>query len=168
MAAQWLCIRIPQLALEVFTRSGSEEQPLAVGDDARPASILFCNAPARRRGVCSGMPVAAARALAHDLNVCSRNLQAEADALHSLAAWAYQFSSQVSLYPPFALLLEVRRSLTLFGGYTALAAGGAQLNTVDYRAWCEAHPEQDPLQSCVAILPKEGDMAALPSTKGYC
>ena len=66
------------------------------------------------------MPVAAARALAHDLNVCSRNLQAEADALHSLAAWAYQFSSQVSLYPPFALLLEVRRSLTLFGGYTAL------------------------------------------------
>ncbi|UCE77593.1 MAG: DNA polymerase Y family protein [Gammaproteobacteria bacterium] len=120
MATQWLCIRIPQLALEVFSRSGSEEQPLAVCDDGRPASILFCNPPARRRGICSGMPVAAARALAHDLSVCSRDRQAEADALHGLAAWAYQFSSQVSLYPPFALLLEVRRSLSLFGGYTAL------------------------------------------------
>lgn len=66
------------------------------------------------------MPVAAARALAHELSVCCRDRKAEAGALHSLAAWAYQFSSQVSLYPPCALLLEVRSSLTLFGGYTAL------------------------------------------------
>ena len=77
------------------------------------------------------MPVAAARALAHDLRVCSRSLQAEADALHSLAAWAYQFSSQVSLYPPFALLLEVRRSLSLFGGYTALLERIPGLTLVD-------------------------------------
>jgi protein ImuB len=66
------------------------------------------------------LPVAAARALVHDLRVCSRDPKAEADALHSLAAWAYQFSSQVSLYPPCALLLEVRRSLALFGGHAAL------------------------------------------------
>lgn len=120
MAEQWLCIRIPQLPLEVFTRSGSDEQPLAVCDDGRPASVLFCNPPARRRGICVAMPVAAARALAHELRVCCRDRKVEAEALRSLAAWAYQFSSQVSLYPPFALLLELRRSLTLFGGYTAL------------------------------------------------
>ena len=66
------------------------------------------------------MPVAAARALLQDLIVYPRDYAAEHKALQHLAAWAYQFSSQVSLYPPFALLLEVRGSLTLFGGYAAL------------------------------------------------
>ncbi|MGD8851484.1 MAG: DNA polymerase Y family protein [Gammaproteobacteria bacterium] len=120
MAEQWLCIRIPQLALEVFSRSGSEQKPLAVCDEGRPARILLCNPPARRKGICPGIPVAAARALAQDLSVCARDYNAERTSLRSLAAWAYQFSSQVSLYPPSALLLELRHSLTLFGGCTAL------------------------------------------------
>lgn len=120
MAEQWLCIRIPQLPLEIFSRSGSNEQALAVSDGGRRASVLFCNAPAHSRGICAGMPVAAARALLQDLIVYPRDYAAEHKALQSLAAWAYQFSSEVSLYPPFALLLEVRGSLTLFGGYAAL------------------------------------------------
>jgi protein ImuB len=120
MTEQWLCIRIPQLALEVFSRTGSEPQALAVCDEGRPARILLCNAPARRKDVCPGMGVATARALAHDLNICVRNRDAERASLRSLAAWAYQFSSQVSLYPPVAVLLEVRRSLRLFGNYTTL------------------------------------------------
>jgi len=66
------------------------------------------------------MPVAAARALVQNLIVYPRDRKAEQDALHKLAAWAYQFSSQVSLYPPCALLLEIQGSLTLFGGYAAL------------------------------------------------
>ncbi len=66
------------------------------------------------------MPVAAARALAHNLIVRRRDHSAEQDSLNSLAVWAYQFSSQVSLYPPCALVLEIGNSLTLFGGYTAL------------------------------------------------
>lgn len=66
------------------------------------------------------MPVAAARALVQQLIVHPRDRRAEHKALHSLAAWAYQFSSQVSLYPPCVVLLEVQGSLALFGGYAAL------------------------------------------------
>ena len=84
--------------------------------------MLFCNAAARERGIQPGLTVAAARALAHDLVVRPRNSRAEQQALQGLAAWAYQFSSQLSLYPPGELLLEVQGSLSLFGGRDALFA----------------------------------------------
>jgi protein ImuB len=118
--AHWLCIRVPQLPLEIFSRSVDEEQPLAVSDGDRYASVLLCNPAARSGGICAGMPVAAARALVHDLIVRPRDHEAEYNALHSLAAWAYQYSSQISLHPPYALLLELQGSLTLFGGRAAL------------------------------------------------
>jgi protein ImuB len=120
MTERWLCIRIPKLPLEVFTRSGNDEQMLAVCDGTRRRSVLFCTVPAHRQGVCTAMPVAAARALVYDLIVRRRDRRAEYKALHSLAAWAYQFSSQVSLYPPYAVLMEVQGSLKLFGGYSSL------------------------------------------------
>jgi protein ImuB len=116
----WLCIRVPQLPLEIFSRGGSKQQPLAVSDGGRRAKVLLCNEAAQGAGICSGMPAAAARALAHHLIIHTRDHKAEQTALHSLAAWAYQFSSQVSLHPPYALLLEVRGSQTLFGGRAAL------------------------------------------------
>ncbi len=93
---------------------------LAVCDGTSRRSVLFCTVPAGRQGVCSAMPVAAARALVHDLIVHPRDLRAENRALHALAAWAYQFSSQVSVYPPCTVLLEVQGSLKLFGGYSVL------------------------------------------------
>jgi protein ImuB len=116
----WLCIHAPQLPLEIFARSGNKEQPLAVSDEGRRASVLLCNQVAQGYGICPGMPVAAARALAHDLIILPRDHKAEQAVLYSLAAWSYQFSSQVSLYPPCALLLEVQGSLVLFGGRIAL------------------------------------------------
>src|SRR5687767_2762260 len=42
------------------------------------------------------------------------------DALAPLAAWACQFTPRVSLEPPQELLLEVRGSLRLFGGFEIL------------------------------------------------
>jgi len=118
--AHWLCIRVPQLPLDVFSRGGSEQQPLAVSHNGRRPGVLLCNAIARARGVQPGISVAAARALAHDLIVRPRDPGAEQAALHALAAWSYQFSAQVSLYPPNALVLEVQGSFTLFGGWPAL------------------------------------------------
>ena len=50
----------------------------------------------------------------------ARDPQAEKRLLHSLAAWAYRFSSHVSLSAPDALLIEVGASLRLFGGWPAL------------------------------------------------
>ena len=116
----WLCIRVPQLPLEIFSRSGDKQQPLAVSEEGRRIRVLLCNEVAHGRGIRPGMPVAAARALAHELIIRPRDHKAEQTALQRLAAWAYQFSSQVSLYPPCAILLEVQGSLTLFGGRVAL------------------------------------------------
>ena len=66
------------------------------------------------------MPVTAARALVHGLVVHAIDRKAGQEALCSLADWAFQFSSRVSLYPPYALLLEVQGSFTLFGGQATL------------------------------------------------
>jgi protein ImuB len=53
------------------------------------------------------------------------------DALAPIAAWACQFTPRVSLEPPQALLLEVRGSLRLYGGFESfrrqLAAGLSEL-----------------------------------------
>jgi protein ImuB len=116
----WLCIHVPQLPLDIFSRTGNEQQPLAVSDDGRRTCVLFCNARAQQYGVSPGMPVTAARALVHGLVVHAIDRKAGQEALRSLADWAFQFSSRVSLYPPYALLLEVRGSFTLFGGQAAL------------------------------------------------
>jgi len=82
--------------------------------------VLFCNTRAQQRGVSPGIPVAAARALVHELVVHAVDRKAGQEALLSLADWAFQFSSQISLYPPYALLLEVQGSFALFGGQAAL------------------------------------------------
>lgn len=82
--------------------------------------MLLCNPAARARGVYPGISVAAARALAHDLSVQPRDIKAEQAALCALASWSYQFSAQVSLWPPCELLLEVQGSFALFGGWAAL------------------------------------------------
>jgi protein ImuB len=111
---------MPQLPLDVFSRSGSEQQPLAVSHNGRRASVLLCNPAASTRGVRPGISVAAARALAHDLIVQPRDFKAEQAALRALASWSYQYSAQVSLYPPCELLLEVAGSFMLFGGWVAL------------------------------------------------
>jgi protein ImuB len=76
----------------------------------------LCNSAASARGVCPGMPVAAARALVHDVIIQPRDLKAEQAALQALAAWSYQFTARISLSQPCELLLEVEGSFMLFGG----------------------------------------------------
>ena len=55
-----------------------------------------------------------------DLRHADADVSAATRRLHSLAAWAYRFSSQVALSEPDALLVEVGASLNLFGGWSAL------------------------------------------------
>lgn len=132
---------MPQLPLALYSRSGNEQQPLAVSHHQRRASILLCNEAAHDLGIRPGISVAAARALAHGLIIKPRDELAEAEALNSLAAWAYQFSSQVSLCPPYELLLEVEGSFLLYGGHerliSRLRSGLAELG---YKAWLASAP----------------------------
>ncbi len=86
----------------------------------REQRVLIANRAALRQGVRSGMRVSAAQALARGLRVLIQDARAQQRALEQLAAWCNQFTSQVCLAPPQALLLEVQGSLTLFGGLEAL------------------------------------------------
>ncbi len=88
----------------------------------REQRVLIANRAALRQGVRPGMRVSAAQALVRELRVLPQDARAERNALEQLAAWCGQFTSLVSIAPPQALLLEVRGSLTLFGGLEALLA----------------------------------------------
>jgi protein ImuB len=117
----WLALYLPALPLQVFERGLQTQLPLAVSERAR---ILACNEAARGLGVRPGLGEGAARALAAGLRILRRRPAAERAALERLAAWAFGFSDWVSLEQgvprPAAVVLEVRRSLRLFGGAEAL------------------------------------------------
>src|ERR1700722_13936528 len=78
------------------------------------------NANAQNAGVRPGQPLAAARAICANVRALARDITAEQRLLKSLAAWAYRFSSQVSIGDRDALLIEVGASLRLFGGWPKL------------------------------------------------
>jgi protein ImuB len=132
----WLCLHLPALALEIFARGAEDPAPLAVSEGSgRSAQVVAVNESAHRRGVRPGMATAAAHALASGLRVRARDGVAEREALDRLAAWAYQYTSLVSVVPPQALLLEVQGSLALFGGLERLIERvRGDLATLGYRA----------------------------------
>jgi protein ImuB len=119
----WLCLHLPDLALDVCTRASAAPEPLVVCDGrGREERVLRANAAAAQHGVRIGQRVSAARALVCDLRVRARERAAEDAALAAIAAWAGQFSSRVSLAPPQEVLLEIGASLRLFRGLTPLLA----------------------------------------------
>lgn len=78
--------------------------------------MAVANEAALANGVRPGMTLAAAYALVHTLRVRQRDPLCEADALRALAAWAGQFTPNVTIEDGAGLLLEVSGSLKLFGG----------------------------------------------------
>lgn len=130
----WMALSFPQLPLERLqrTRPDRGSPPLAVTDTRQGRTCIeWLNRAARACGVEAGMEVGAARALCGKLEVCARDLDGERQNLHSLAAWAGQFTPRVCLQPSHGLLLEVGGSLQLFGGAgllrTRVRAGLRQL-----------------------------------------
>lgn len=116
----WACLRFPHWPLQAIG-GGDEAQPCAVVDGQPPRRrIAFANAAAQAAGVRRGHTLAAAQALCPRLRLRQRDEAAERHGLEALAAWAYRFSADVVLASPDALLLEVGRSLSLFGGWPAL------------------------------------------------
>jgi protein ImuB len=119
----WLAVVLPALPLQLATRAldtlaGTIPIAVVEGPAQRPL-VAYCNEAARAAGVAPHLKLAAAQALAHDLVALTRNPEREREALAELAAWAYQFSAQVTpVDAPAAhgLLLEIGGSLRLFGG----------------------------------------------------
>jgi protein ImuB len=117
----WACLRFSDLPLRAVFDDGEQAQACALIDGPRQRQhIVFINAQAERNGIRLNQPLAAARAVCSNLQARVRDPKAEKRLLHSLAAWAYRFSSHVSLCEPDSLLIEVGASLHLFGGWPKL------------------------------------------------
>jgi protein ImuB len=117
----WLALHFRHLPLEMFARGTCSPGPLAVASaSAGNALLVACDRKACARGICSGMAVSAAWALASDLRIVVRDEAAEHAALQRIAVWALQFTPAVSLSAPAEVLLEVEGSLRLFGGLIRL------------------------------------------------
>jgi protein ImuB len=114
----WLALRLPHLALDLLTRGqGGRKIPVALSDTIeRREQIVDCNPAALAAGIKPGMPTTAALGLLGELCIVTRDLQAEQQALQRLAAWCYQYSSQVCIPGDRpGLFLEVAASRRLFG-----------------------------------------------------
>jgi protein ImuB len=151
MNPTWLALQFPHLALDLLTRGNSRPRdlPLAVSDgDARRPLILDTNPAARRLGIRPGLPVSAALSLAGALQVSVRDRLAEHAALDRLAAWAYQYSSAVSvLAPRHTLLLETGGSERLLGDSESLARQlSADLLDLGYHARAGTGPTPEAAQ----------------------
>lgn len=173
----WIALSLPELPLQLAQRSTPElTNPLVIAEGPATRPLVCCaNTAAQQRGVTTGLPVAAARALAGELTVLPRDVAAEAQALHNLACWAGQFTPNVVLQPS-GLLLEVESTLQLHGGLAALLArvrkGVAQLGyeaapgvaPTPLAAWLLARARQSGLEvrMCRELQHLPGRLAALP------
>lgn len=121
---RWVCIVFPQLALDGVQRVHPEpEQPLVLLAGTPQRRLLqTVNDAARALGLRPGQSLTAAHALVKTFASAEYD-PAEIERYQQfLAAWAYQFSSQVSLYYPRVLLFEIESSLGLFGPWSRFEA----------------------------------------------
>lgn len=120
----WACILLPQLALDgVMRRRAEPEKPLAlISGTAQRRVLQTVNAAARELGLRAGQSLTAAHAMTREFDTVEYD-PAQTEHWHRLlAAWAYRFSSQVSLKYPRVLLMEVESSFALFGPWPVFEA----------------------------------------------
>lgn len=116
----WICIRLPLLPVEVFTRGMSPDEahtPVVIHMRQR---VAFLDQAAKERGIQIGSSVDTAYTLTAHLISVERDEAKETLALRRLADWCYQFSPFVSIKTVNSLLLEVGGCLKLFHGFDNL------------------------------------------------
>lgn len=120
----WACILLPSLALDGALRNRPPRaQPFAlVAGPVAQRRLVAINAAARAAGLHAGQRLAEAEAICRNLATAEHDPRRLASDLDLLAAWAYRFSSEVARVPPRAVVLEVGKSLRLFGPWPRLAA----------------------------------------------
>ncbi|MCY1274202.1 Protein ImuB [compost metagenome] len=121
---RWACILLPQLALDGVLRVHPDpEAPLALVTGTPQRRVLRAlNPAARALGLRPGQSLTAAHALTRDFTLVEYDPARIEHWQQLLAAWAYRFSSQVSLRYPRCLLLEVESSFALFGPWPRFEA----------------------------------------------
>lgn len=109
----WLCLRFTHLGLNSLGFECNSSTPLAI---TYQQQIWQCNQLAQESGVSRGMSVSHALAVNLDLQLHQRDIQSEATKLRNLSHWAYRYTSLVSQYKDYTLLLEIGKSHKLFNG----------------------------------------------------
>jgi protein ImuB len=98
-----------------------QRSPAVVISGQGSAAVLAAiNQQAEQAGITINLSLNAARALVPELAVYQRAIPAETALLKKLARWALTYTPVVSIDSDGALLLEVRGSLSLFGGLRQL------------------------------------------------
>jgi protein ImuB len=120
----WACVLLPQLALDgVMRRRANPEEPLAlISGTAQRRVLQTVNAAARELGLRPGQSLTAAHAMTREFATVEYDPDETERWQQLLAAWAYRFSSQVSLKYPRVLLMEVESSFGLFGPWPVFEA----------------------------------------------
>ncbi|MDQ6646896.1 MAG: DNA polymerase Y family protein, partial [Pseudomonadota bacterium] len=116
----WACILLPRLALDGVLRRRPTEGPLVlVAGGANARTIVAVNPSAREAGLRIGQRLTAAQALLTQFEALPYEPELVGRWHRFLAAVAYRYSSEVSLLP-HAIVLEVSRSMGLFGTWPRL------------------------------------------------
>jgi len=127
---------LPQLALDDALRHTPDPSaPIALVHGPRQRRILHSvNPSARALGLRPGMTLAATQALGINYHSVDFDPVVTQRARELLAAWAYGYSSQVSLDLTHAIVMEVGRSHRLFGTWGQLQPRlRRQLSDMGYR-----------------------------------
>ena len=82
--------------------------------------ITALNDAAAKLGLVIGLPLANARAVCPDIDVCDADLVADAELLNAIADWCDRFTPLVALDPPHGLFLDITGCAHLFGGEAGL------------------------------------------------
>lgn len=166
----WACLFLPQLALDAALRRRADPTvPLVLLEGPSQRRMLHAVDPAARAlGLRPGMSLAAAQALGGRFDAEPYDPRTHERERSLVAAWAYAYSSQVSLELPHAVVLEVARSLRLFGPWPRLEARLREdLRALGYRHRIVAAP--NPHAARVLANVHDGlavDMHALPNALG--
>ena len=120
---------MPQLPLLALRLPGEAAWLVVVDPDQR---IIDADTQAQAAGVRIGMTLGAALAAAPHIDPRPRDAARERELMQRLAGIAATFTPQVSIEPPDGLLLEIKPSITLFGGLHQLCRR--------LRAACRADP----------------------------
>lgn len=158
---RWVCILFPQLALDAVLRQRSDpDEPLALlSGPAQRRVLQAVNASARALGLRPGQSMTAAQALSKAFASADYDVAEIEHWQQFLAAWAYRFSSQVSVHYPRAVLFEIESSLGLFGPWPQFETRlRAELTALGFRHRLVAAP--NPLAA--RILANAYDGLAVP------
>lgn len=124
----WAALYFPDLTLERGSSSQNNspatvapESPRAIVElQGAKRLIMSCNAVARDYGIDCGLTLNAAYAICPRLEVEEYDEVAQQQYLEELSLWALQYSSWITPWMPDTVMLEIKASLSLFGGLQQL------------------------------------------------